>query len=79
MVQVRVPRPALLLSQRGQLGLLCRRVALEEGVSEAGAESALVAHVVGAEVHQLTTLNIRYKRQAIRDVGKFEEALRDRA
>ena len=54
MVQVRVPRPALLLSQRNQLGLLCRRVALQEGFREAGAESALVAHVVGAQVHQLT-------------------------
>ena len=25
------------------------------------------------------TLSIRYKRQAIRDVGKFKEVLRDRA
>ena len=30
-------------------------------------------------LHYSTTLNIRYKRQAIRDVGKFKEALRDRA
>ena len=53
LVQVRVHRPALLLSYvgvGGQLGEIRGRFALEEGVGGEGAELAIIPHLAGAQV-----------------------------
>ena len=54
LVQVRVPRPALLLSYvgiGGQLGEIRGRFALEEGVGGEGAELANIPYIAGAQVN----------------------------
>ena len=53
LVQVRVPRPALLLSHvgvGGQLGEIRGRFALEEGVGGEGTELAIIPHFAAAQV-----------------------------
>ena len=53
LVQVRVPRPALLLSYvgvGGQLREIRGRFALEKGVGCQGAELANIPHLAGAQV-----------------------------